>query len=189
MRLFHVVIFAALTFAALPAAAQDGAPMPLMSAGGVPYQPEGYVPLPGQPALEDIVYDPDAVIAAPLAAAEMPPAPVKTDPMAVCTELAGVDYKGDVNNGALDDCLEKRHGESVATLESTAVDAHARIDNDDKAAVRALAASNLSFGAFRDSECLRQHDEMGADKTAARQVEWACRTIMNEMRSEMLRNQ
>jgi hypothetical protein len=44
----------------------------------------------------------------------------------------------------------------------------------------------MSFVAFRDSECMRQK-KMTADNGAASQIDWACRTILNNMRSRMLR--
>lgn len=191
-----LIPLAALAFASLPAAAQDGAPVPLVTAAADDtYEPQGYVPLPpgaeGEmpEQVDEATGEPlDPVQADEFAAPEIAAAPAPVDPMAECTEQAGVDYEGKTVMHKLSDCLKQKHDESEAAMETAATAATARMRVQGKHAARALTSSNLAFVAFRDSECLRRRNAAG-DSESAQQVEWACRASMNDSRSQMLQTQ
>lgn len=198
-RRVMLTILAATALSATAARAQDGAPQPLAAEGTYEqsyepaYEPtEGYVPMPAgmeEPDMADLLVDPPAPMAEPVPeviAEDVPMAPpVPPDPMTACREQVGVDYTGEAPQAALNDCLEERHAASEITIETAARNAHARMVPEGRAAIRSLASSNLSYVAFRDAECMRQK-AAAPDANNAQQIDWACRTIMNDMRSRML---
>lgn len=194
---FFCTLVAALCLtAALPARAQDGAPVPLTDGDATEsanYMPEGYVPLPegaeGEvPALADETQAEDVVPSEDVAATEeAAPLPV-TDPMVECTAQAGVDYEGKPVMDKISSCLKERHALSESAMETAAIEANTRMQAEGRNAVRALTSSNLAFVAYRDTECLRRRNAT-ADAEAARQVEWACRASMNDARGQTLQAQ
>jgi uncharacterized protein YecT (DUF1311 family) len=194
--LLSCIAFAALAFSSLPAVAQDGAPVPLVTASAdETYEPQGYVPLP--PGADgEVPEQVDEATGEPLNAApadeftapDIAAAPVPVDPMTECTEQAGVDHEGKTIMDKLSDCLKQKHDESEAAMETSATAATARMRVQGKGAARTLTSSNLAFVAFRDSECLRRKNG-AANAESAQQVEWACRASMNDSRSQMLQTQ
>lgn len=185
-----------IVFSALPAAAQDGAPVPLVTADSADiYEPQGYVPLP--PGAEgEVPEQVDEATGEPLAEAAptdeftAPPivAAAPVDPMIECTEQAGVDHEGKTIMSKLSECLKQKHDESESAMETSATAAIAKMRVQGKNAARSLTSSNLAFVAFRDSECLRRKNG-AASAEAGQQAEWACRASMNDNRSQMLQTQ
>lgn len=194
--LLSCFVFVAFSLAALPVLAQDGAPVPLVTAStDETYEPQGYVPLP-EGAEGEVPEQVDEATGEPLAAAPAdefaePAEPVVTapvDPMVVCTEEAGVDHEGKTIMSKLSACLKEKHDESEAAMETAATAATARMRVQGKNAARTLTSSNLAFVAYRDSECLRRKNA-ASDTESAQQVEWACRASMNDSRGQMLQTQ
>ena len=194
--LLTFIAFAALSLHALPATAQDGAPVPLVTAAAEDsYEPQGYVPLP--PGAEGEVPEQiDEATGEPLnnaptdefAAPDIAAAPAPVDPMAECTEQAGVDHEGKTIMSKLSECLKQKHDESEAAMETSATAAIAQTRVQGKSAARTLTSSNLAFVAYRDSECLRRKGA-APDAESAQQIEWACRASMNDSRSQTLQTQ
>lgn len=170
--------------AAAPVMAQ---PQPLTSDSyeDTGYAPEGYIPLPGENDLQtsDLVMDDSSAAADPAMMAvedsmEQEAPVMDTDPVAACQN----------EGGSVERCLAARYERSQQELESAAIAARAALDVNDQNNLRGLTASNLSYAAFRDAECLRQEHEVDAQGGDAAMAAQACAIVMNEMRTAMLRN-
>ncbi len=132
-----------------------------------------------------------------------PPTPSST-PAPAMTAAASVDAANTAapatsstpcqDGGAnLHDCLKKAADDSAATLESMQVAQMKAVHKGDNwrennRMAQTLAASVMSFDAYKDSECLRQQQNAASDRHAD-DVQLACQVRLTQARIQMIQIQ
>ncbi len=107
-----------------------------------------------------------------------------SDPFSTC-------YEDMFTERARRHCLLEQWEDAESTMKQAAEKEQRQTNALSKApqrreAIRALSSSNMSFSAFRDSECRRRHIMNGLNTAKGYDTELACKIILTRLRTTML---